>query len=78
MSVILICVQQTSAVARTKLQHVCVSLGVLSRKNVEQGAQAAVRHHDELLRKAKEKLGVDLSEYEMLGIGACQFHLNAL
>jgi len=33
------------------------------------GAQAAVRHHDELLRKAKEKLGVDLSEYEMLGIG---------
>ena len=35
-----------------------------------QGGQAAVRHHDELMAKAREKLGVDLSEYKMLGIGA--------
>ena len=30
-----------------------------------------MRHHDELMTKAKRKLGVDLSEYQMLGIGAC-------
>ena len=30
-----------------------------------------MRHHDELMAKAREKLGVDLSEYKMLGIGAC-------
>ena len=29
-----------------------------------------MRHHDELMAKAREKLGVDLSEYKMLGIGA--------
>lgn len=29
-----------------------------------------MRHHDELMNKAREKLGVDLSEYKMLGIGA--------
>ncbi|KAK9917717.1 hypothetical protein WJX75_007490 [Coccomyxa subellipsoidea] len=33
------------------------------------GAQAAVKHHSWLVKKVKDKLGVDLSNYNFLGIG---------